>query len=40
MREETSAQMVSAKINRNMSTYKDKQSLQSIDHQKPVKYKI
>jgi len=32
--------MVSAKINRNISTYKDKQSFQSIDHQKPVKHEI
>ena len=28
------------KVNRNISTYKDKQSLQSIDHQKPVKHEI
>ena len=28
------------KVNRNFSTYKDKQSLQCIDHQKPFKYEI
>ena len=28
------------KVNRNISTYKNKQSLQSIDHQKSVKHEI
>ena len=28
------------KVKRNISTYEDKKSLQSIDHQKPVKYEI
>ena len=28
------------KVNRNIATYKDKQSSQSIDHQKPVTHEI
>ena len=40
IREETSALMVSIKLKEKSLTYKNKHSVNSIDHQKLVKYEI